>query len=142
MLSIFELIIFVYINNIYIFLYYFRMITFNIHIMFKFVIAVFMYRKHDWFRSFFLEKSTNFIKYCSVLTQYYKIYFKIDITFLIKKNIYISRSYFMQFYATKNLGIIVCQYRSCLLYSIHFPILLIWLLNIGIPATLKAAKVM
>ena len=40
-----------------------------------------------------------YVKYCSVLTQYYKIDLLIEITLN-----YIFRSFFMQFYASKNLG--------------------------------------
>ena len=44
---------------------------------------------------------TFYRKYCSALTQYYKIDLLIEITFLSNKR-YLSISFFIQFYATNN----------------------------------------
>ena len=50
------------------------------------------------------------VKYCSVLTQYYKIDFSIEITFLCKKNIFLD-TFFNKFYM-----------KSCLPISIMFTV--------------------
>ena len=47
------------------------------------------------FSSSELVKDTFYIKYFSVLTQYYRIDLKITITFFSKQNKYISLIYFM-----------------------------------------------
>ena len=57
-------------------------------------------RLSDLFCSTGLVIEPFYVKYCSVLPQYYKINLLIGINFLSKKNMFLD-PFFMQFYATK-----------------------------------------
>ena len=64
---------------------------------------------------------TFYVKYCSVLTQYYKINLLIEITFLVKKyNIFLDPflCYFMLPKTTDNLSVNI-DHVYCTVYSVH-----------------------
>ena len=58
---------------------------------------------------------TFYVKYCSVLMQYDKFDLLIEITFLNKKNIYISRSFFYAVLCDWKLGISCLSISTCLM---------------------------